>query len=344
MQKSIRTRGFTLVELLVVIAIIGILVALLLPAVQTAREAARRMQCTNKIRQIGLAMLNHESAKGHFPEGTRTQLESTCSEDFRFGRMKPGTRGGTQCSNGPGWTVLLLPYLEEQALYDQFQFGENDPSRAFVYLYNYCNTSVNRELQKTPLSIWQCPSDPIAIPGTLHNCYFACTGGGDPTEPHPDGPKFGYECKTWESPPYAIYTNGITGYDSKTKFKHIKDGSTKTILLGENRLHFQPGTHGSGDITRFAGWSSTFDVHPNFAIPHNGAAAANPINFTPVVGSSPVWVSPGSRGTEFSSHHPGGAHFAMADCSTRLISEDVDLFVYWSIGRRADNAPLGEIE
>ena len=168
--------------------------------------------------------------------------------------------------------------------------------------------------------------------------------GGDWNAPHPTVPTLGYECVTWQSPPYAVFTNGITTYDSKTKFSNIEDGSSNTILLGENRLHFQAGSHGSGDPERFTGWSSTFDVHRNFGIPHTASAASRPINFTPVFSEEIVWVSPGLRATQFSSHHPGGAHAALADGSVTFLSEDIDEELYWSLGRMADGVITGGIQ
>lgn len=344
--------GFTLVELLVVIAIIGLLVALLLPAVQKAREAAQRAQCMSQIRQVGLAMINFESANRHFPEGTKTQLENTCVGGQPRFETKPGATGGGRCGNGAGWTVLILPYIEEQALFDQFEFGVNDPTKAFAYLYNSCTNSVNNapnpdlgySLQMTPLTIWQCPSDPVSIDGTLYNNYVACTGGGDPFQNDPD---FLPACVTWPSPPYAIYNNGITGYDSRTKYKNIKDGSSKTVLVAESRLHFQQGSRSDGKHEQFAGWSSGFDYTKGFAATHNGAAAGNPINFTPVptqINGSAIapWTSPGGRTTEFSSHHAGGAMVTMADNSTRFVSEDIDLRAYWAMGHMTDGFVLGE--
>src|SRR3954465_6824585 len=135
------TVGFTLVELLVVIAIIGILVALLLPAVQAAREAARRAKCVNNIRQIGIAVQNYHDTKKHQPQ-------------YHAAVPPTGTPPGTTYAGGTGWqwpgvtwTVLILPFMEEQSLYDQFKRGEK-------------MISVNNlPLAKTIISGFVCPSN-----------------------------------------------------------------------------------------------------------------------------------------------------------------------------------------
>src|SRR5689334_12106008 len=125
LSPRLRPRGFTLVELLVVIAIIGILVALLLPAIQAAREAARRIQCTNKLKQIGLAFLNYESAKKQLPLAYTPNYNGQI-----FLGPCPGNPVNGNASNGkPNHFVLtfILPYLEEQALYDQIDITTTTP-------------------------------------------------------------------------------------------------------------------------------------------------------------------------------------------------------------------------
>ncbi len=333
-----RKQAFTLVELLVVIAIIGVLVALLLPAVQSAREAARRAQCLNKIKQAGLAMLNFESAFGHFPEGTRgTGLDTTCEPwpSLAFGTRTPNN----PCQNGPGWTILVLPYLEQQALFDQF-----DQAGPFSYIYGQCTNSVNNPIQQTPLGLWQCTSHPYAQPDTLHSTYSACTGGGDYAEPDTSlsSPRLGWECITFR-PRRPIFTNGITGYDSRTTFGQIEDGSSNTFLIGETHLVYHPDTHPNGP-NWYSGWSSSFDTNKNFGITINAAAASRPINFSPFNIDETIWNPPGDRATEFGSYHPGGAHFVFADGSATFISEDVDELAYWALGSKDDGVPTGVIQ
>ena len=159
--------AFTLVELLVVVAIIGILIALLLPAVQSAREAARRLQCSNKLRQLALALHNYHSAHGVFSPGNIVKRSTTgstwCKDD-------------PQCTNnGAPWSVLVLPFLEETARYDEFDF-----SRAFTSsnecLADGSLTSKNHIAWTRPLERFQCPSDPGSGGNVNNTNYFRARG------------------------------------------------------------------------------------------------------------------------------------------------------------------------
>ena len=135
-----RPTGFTLVELLVVIAIIGVLVALLLPAVQAAREAARRTQCINHLKQIALAMQNHHDAHKHFPSGG-------------WGvRWQPHPDRGTGISQPGGWTYPLLPFLEETAVHEMGGGVGRDNDTSTVLL------NANRDRAQKPITVWNCPS------------------------------------------------------------------------------------------------------------------------------------------------------------------------------------------
>ena len=147
--------GFTLVELLVVIAIIGILVATLLPAVSAAREAARRVQCENKIKQIGVALNNYHSAYLRFPAGT-VMTDDKCPPQ-KWNEREP-------------WTVSILPQMEEQARWKTFDFTKRFVSR-------YRMRSRNRNAQFTPAPFYQCPSNPKSQPGTVHTDYVGVYRG-----------------------------------------------------------------------------------------------------------------------------------------------------------------------
>lgn len=358
-QTLRRKRGFTLVELLVVIAIIGVLVSLLLPAVQAAREAARRVSCLNKIRQIGLAAMNYESQYGYFPAAADYEGSiDYCAEDGGAVVVSPGGGPGT-CESGAPWTVLLLPFLEQQPLYDLFSIESG-----FVSVLDIQTCKNNQSptlLQQTPLSIWHCPSDPvIADEGNLATCYHACNGGGNPsfTNPNvdPNSNCQNEDCNVacrgsaWNN--LEHFKNGIIYPTSNTKISEISDGTTNTIMFGENRLHFLPGMQ-PNPPGRFTGWASPSIMTNVHGCPVNVSAAAKSINET-TNSSGRFIITTSVQGdrthywdadTSFSSNHPGGAHFAMGDSSGHFLSEDLDIEIYRSMGRRADGQPLsGELQ
>ncbi len=200
-HACLRIQGFTLVELLVVIAIIGILIALLLPAVQAAREAARRTQCTNNLKQLALALHNFHDARKSFPPG-----------------------GGTDSTGQPlwSWSALVLPFIEEQSAQNLIDFD-------FTY-----NTTENSTAIKTLLPTYQCPSAPA---NELLTCCVNLPGVMDTAETnyaavatHRRGPG-----GSWHPYDYAVDKSG-TGVmfdNSKVKMGKITDGTSKTLLVAE---------------------------------------------------------------------------------------------------------------
>lgn len=205
-----KPRGFTLVELLVVIAIIGILVALLLPAVQKARDAAQRITCTNKMKQLALACHNYHSAQGHFPMGS--ELEgiaaslSTCASVSDLPGQAP-------------WTVLILSYMEDTAMYELCNLKKRFTSTANVK----ANDLSNREVFKMENVAYKCPSDPISALGTNYCTYFGVQGGG-----------YNPVCESVGGSRY-FFDNGSMVVNDKIKVKDITDGTSKTFLIGETR-------------------------------------------------------------------------------------------------------------
>jgi prepilin-type N-terminal cleavage/methylation domain-containing protein len=322
-QNSL-TRGFTLVELLVVIAIIGILVALLLPAVQAAREAARRAKCVNNIRQIGLAFQNYENSRKYYPQYHDAIVPAGFTEaDY-------GAQTGYRNWRGVTWTITIMPYIEEQALHDQF-----DKTQPMTNL-------INAKWIRQIVPIYVCPSNETAATPIFEDrtdatgvspkfglgLYYAVSMG--PTAPD--------TCSFCPSPPgntapaqnanqYINYccqganygtawqdnSTGMLGRSNgKRKFKQIIDGLSKTLLGGET-------------MPEQCVYQAVY-AH-NFSL----AGTHIPMN------TSQECKTTGCHyyGCGFKSAHPGGAHFVMADASAQFIAETIDYRVYNGLGTRA---------
>ncbi len=314
-------RGFTLVELLVVIAIIGVLIALLLPAVQSAREAARRLQCTNKMKQLGLALHNYHSAHGSFASGYISNKSTTGSEWCY--NDSPRTK------HGAPWSVLILPYLEQTTLYERFDFHQNFTSASSCPSEDN-STSSNHKAWETPLSLYQCPSDPGSQSDVNNTNYLGVQGGGD------------YEDAPCNIRSRVFFLNGVLYHSSKTRIAHITDGSSHVFLLGETKYIPTPvhRVDGSG----YAGWASgprMDDLGPN---PYTLAAATLQINSVPGSGGQPdseVRDMYYEMSKLFGSFHVGGCNFTMCDGSVRFVNESIDLKAYQSTAIRNDGLPLG---
>ncbi|QDU64465.1 Type II secretion system protein G precursor [Planctomycetes bacterium Pan216] len=311
-----RRPGFTLIELLVVIAIIGVLTALLLPAVQQARESARRVQCRNKLKQMGLALLNYHDAHSLFPPGS--VISSTACD------LSTGARRGAP------WSVLVLPYLDELSRYDQFDFDGS-----FASIANE-STNVNEPFQIVPNAKFQCPSDSNSKRSEPNANYRGVQGGGTDSEAL---------CRVGTASNYRVrYDNGILYLNSSIALGDIADGTSKTLLVGESRWWFAVGQNSPygtyftwASTTRNAGTSS----HVNMV-----ASATDPINqpqFDYDPSKGPYTAHPAGIGTivgthtrSFGSWHLGGSHFTFADGGVRFISEAVDTTIYRRAGQRAD--------
>lgn len=314
--------AFTLVELLAVIAIIGILVALLLPAVQAAREAARRMQCANNLKQVGLAMLSFESSQGRFPFGQNYPIKHLSNSDKD--RM---------C-----WFQELLPCIEQQPLRDSLDNHLANGGKVWF--------TPGRELA---IPTFMCPSDPVnpktvtagwsespgGTPETSQGFsgnYAACAGS---TVFNPTGDSFGEKL------------NGIFYARSQTRVADIRDGTSNTLLLGEIVLVRDVSAgivQGGGNVAGV----QYHDKRGRYWNVHQGSflfSTLRPPNTS--VGDRLLWCidTPPrapcqATGTDnvnnsLRSHHPGGALSVFADGSVHFIPEGIDPVVYRGLGTRA---------
>jgi len=323
---SIQRRGFTLIELLVVIAIIAILVALLLPAVQQAREAARRSQCKNNLKQLGLALHNYHDVHGVFPPGGVT----TRSGDF----VTNCIMGGVDADARAPWTVLTLPFMDNSTLYSEF-----DMNSRFYYQATETEAAAftgNGKLQWTPNSRFQCPSDPNGSLGQPNCNYYGISGGGSVST----GTVGAYQsscrcCLSNSGPSRMLYYSGIFSNNSRVKIRDITDGTSNTFLLGETRYHplIRGGTTGGSS------WASGMRTNSTAGLPAAFAATVKQINGSTKNAGA---VSTHDEYTVmFGSYHTGGAHFTLTDGSAKFVSENIDINTYRSLGIRDDGLPLG---
>jgi len=316
LPKGGSRRGFTLVELLVVIAIIGVLVALLLPAVQQARESARRMQCTNKMKQLGLAIHNHHDTYGEFPVGVRN------ASNPNYGNANWCTSGGSQArfDTREPWTVKILPFIEQLSMYEIFELNA-----AFTSTSNVPGSTINHQLFAENNTAYQCPSDPASRKTWNTTSYFGVQGGG-PVELQ--------SCAS-TSAQRVFYDNGSLYFNSEIGFRDLLDGTSNVFLLGETRYCLTP----EARPDRFhSGWASSAKIDA-WGSPLVSAAAREQINSDPRNGIKFDTLNIMTK--LFGSYHPGGCHFLMADGSTQFMPETVDLFIYQTLAIRDDGFPAG---
>jgi prepilin-type N-terminal cleavage/methylation domain-containing protein len=306
--------GFTLVELLVVIAIIGILVGLLLPAVQAAREAARRMQCSNNVKNLVLAILNYEDSNKKFPHGHHHR----------------GNWDGNATNNSGGsafsWGYAILPYLEQGNLYNQFDAR---------YALPEMTISRNGILAATPLPIFSCPSDtkpPAFNDGPIQpsatSSYQGASGSFD-----------GFNAVAPGVSPDATRFNGIFQVDARGQFgfKDLTDGSSNTIGIAETRWRMDLNGR---NRSRIYGGSDRVGF------------AFNAINTSLVNGQWTInWME--AQGNPWphrtaGSEHAGGVQFGFMDGSIRFLSQNIQhTSTAWNAARPyhdTNGVPMGTFQ
>lgn len=300
-RRALRS-GFTLVEVLVVIAIIGVLVGLLLPAVQSAREAARRMQCSNNLRQVGLAMHNYESANRRLPAGWVADRPE-------------GVPGWS-------WAVALLPYMEQNDVHNRID------TRLEI------TAPANQPMITQVIPTFICPSDPFANIFEIgeaeedhddHDDHGHDGDDHDEDEEDDHGPhhvdeghklfpisKSNYVAVfgTLEVDESPYRSNGAFFGNSRIQLRDFTDGTSNTMVIGER------GSRLGGSL-----WHGI--------IPEANASFARVVGSADHVPNSPI-----GHFDDFSSFHRGGANFVMADNSVRLIPDTIDLRVYQALATR----------
>jgi prepilin-type N-terminal cleavage/methylation domain-containing protein/prepilin-type processing-associated H-X9-DG protein len=353
-MRTCSRRGFTLIELLVVIAIIAVLIALLLPAVQAAREAARRSQCVNNLKQMGLGLMNYEQAVNKFPPGNVTATIDV----------------GQGLSSWTGWSphAMLLPYLEQGAIYNACNF------MIICAQESTLGDRANSTAVLTRIASFLCPSDGNAGKANINNYYASL--GATPIQ---------------YSPPNGDMSGPFTVYNSQTRttsygLSDIPDGTSNTIAFGEglvgdglNQLSRSNGMTGAGSAP--SGLNSLFNAATNPAVINTAiqqcnnfwkgtSILSNPNNpnavglknylgrywamgergytlFHTIIPPSSATVQwrlcgftcagcapEGSAFSNANSNHPGGANFAFVDGSVRFIKSSINMPTYWAVGTR----------
>lgn len=314
--------GFTLVELLVVVAIIGILVALLLPAVQAARESARRVRCSNNLKQLGTACLLHLEAHKHFPTGGWGEMWVGVA-DRGVGKNQPG-----------GWIYNILPFIEQKNLHELGSGETGDPDRC-------------AEMIGTPLPVLHCPSrrrvmgypavekqatEPYPHGASLSNITtvartdYAINGGTNhlDTDHEVDGPATVADASSYAWPDMSMH-NGICHSRSEVLMAHVRDGASNTYLAGEkyiNPTHYAPGDCDGDNATAYSGdeedlirWAGTDGL--------------------PVLENTTDFFT-----RRFGSPHSAGCNFVFCDNSVHLISYSIDAETHDRLANRQDGKPL----
>jgi len=328
LTRTDRREGFTLVELLVVIAIIGVMVGLLLPAVQAAREAARRMACGNNMKQIGLGLHNYESTYKKLP------LNRNWGGDFADPVAVVGARSIS-------WMVGALPFVEQQAVYDTIDFSFesiNDPRNGTTF--NSPPALSNAAVARTVIPSYRCPSDGLSDPRMNNranrtadkelavNNYKGVNGSNW------GWGNFQVSTAPFASTRWGLSNNGLdrgngmfiraNNFNHQTEFRYVTDGLSNTFMIGEAIPAFCTHTWWYW----FNGSTGTTAIPLNVRAQCANTGRRN----QDLVSCRTNW----ENNYSFMSMHPGGAQFTMGDASVKFISDSVDLNTYRALGSMMD--------
>ncbi|WP_437188048.1 DUF1559 domain-containing protein [Planctomicrobium sp. SH668] len=319
-HRGQRFRGFTLIELLVVIAIIAVLIALLLPAVQQAREAARRSQCKNNLKQHGLALHNYHDTYNVLPNGTGNQAHVGTAETW-----------------GVSMWVGLLPYLDQAPMFNQWDF--NTPHTGW---------DANRGLTRgKKLTVLLCPSSslPAGLNGDAHTQHYYGVAGAAPRPPQFTS----VAGSEWFDQEYGnISTRGMIPQFHNMTLAKCTDGTSNTLLMGEisnfvfdvagNREDRRPSYEWGWPMGGLSGWTGWGPHSCNVTVRY--APNAKVLGAAGIVW--PAWPAAGANNTPFTSEHTGGVQVLMTDGAVRFISDNINLDTLTYLSVRDDRRVIGE--
>jgi prepilin-type N-terminal cleavage/methylation domain-containing protein/prepilin-type processing-associated H-X9-DG protein len=310
-------KGFNLIELLVVIAIVGVLISLLLPAVQKVREAANRVKCQNNLRQLALSAHHHHDARGTFPTGLHMGVDM----------------GGGRYAEGTSWIVELFPYIEQENLYRNWDYDD-------------FRNNVSGGTEATTahiITIHRCPSDQVNLLAYYHYKVLEAWGFYG----------LGTYCGNAGRRSYGpddVTRDGIFSLDRMVRLADVTDGSANTFLFGERWHHDPEYDRIAADYPAYYPLADMGAWGGVVASVQNGGPLCNltlssavPINYQ-VAPNTPVGDVPtrNNRLCAFGSGHPTGANFAFVDGSVRFLSDSIPLETLQALSTRAGGEVTSE--